>query len=234
MRRMLEEAHMTLQLYFHPFASFCQKALIAFHEKQVPFEPHPVDLGDADSRAEFYALWPIGRFPVLRDTARGRSHGESSIIVEYVDGLSDSGPPLIPADHDRALAVREWDRLLDNYVHIQMQKIVGDRLRPEGRHDPQGVEDARALIETAFGVLERAFDGDAWLVGNTFTLADCAAAPPLFYAEKLVGFRNRYPRLSAYFGRLLDRPSFQRVIEDARAYRHFFPAGEDDGPWPDE
>lgn len=225
---------MTLQLYFHPFASFCQKALIAFHEKQVSFEPHPVDLGDADSRAEFYALWPIGRFPFVRDTATGRRHGESSIIVEYVDGLSDTGPRLIPGEPEHALAVREWDRLLDNYVHIQMQKIVGDRLRAEGRRDPQGVEDARALIETAFGVIERALDGDAWLTGKEFTLADCAAAPPLFYVEKVIGFRNRYPKLSAYFGRLLDRPSVRQVIEDARHFRHFFPAGEGDGPWPDE
>lgn len=232
--RIESEMTVTLQLYFHPFASFCQKALIAFHEKQVSFEPHPVDLGDAESRAEFYALWPIGRFPVLRDTATGRRLAESSIIVEYIDGLSDAGPRLIPADRDAALAVREWDRVLDNYIHVQMQKIVTDRFRGEGRQDPQGVEDARGLIETAFGLLERSFDGDAWLVGDDFTLADCAAAPPLFYAEKVVGFRNRYPRLSAYFGRLLDRPSFQRVIEDARPYRHVFPAGESDGPWPDE
>lgn len=225
---------MTLQLYFHPFSSFCWKALIAFHEKGVAFDPHVVNLGDEASRAEFFAIWPIGKFPVLRDTDRGRTITESSIIIEYVDRLGGAGPKLIPDDPERALAAREWDRVLDNYVHVPMQKIVGDRLRPEGRNDPHGVEDARRLIDTACAFLDDKLADDGWLAGEDFTLADCAAAPPLFYVEKLAPFRSRYPRLSAYFGRLLERPSVRHVIDEARFFRPFFPGAPEDAGWPDE
>lgn len=221
---------MTLQLYFHPFASFCQKALTALYEKEVAFEPHEVNLGDPASRSEFFAIWPIGRFPVLRD--RGRTIAESSIIVEYADRLGCGGPQLIPADPDAALEVRQWDRVIDNYIHVPMQKIVGDRLRPEERRDPQGVEEARATIETAFALLEGRLDADGWFMGEAFTLADCAAAPPLFYCEKLAGFSIRYPKLGGYLGRLLQRPSFRRVVDEARHFRPFFPGAAEDGDWP--
>lgn len=224
---------MTLELYFHPFSSFCWKALIALREKEVEFEPHVVDLGNERSRADFFAIWPIGKFPVLRDTDRGRTVAESSIIIEYIDGLKDGGPKLIPNDPGQALAVREWERILDNYVHVPMQKIVGDRLRPEGQGDAYGVEQARAQIDTACALIDRALDG-GWLVGDEFTFADCAAAPALFYAEKVAPFRGRYPRLSAYFGRLLERPSVRQVIDEARFFRPYFPGAPEDGPWPDE
>lgn len=225
---------MTIELYFHPLASFCQKALIAFYEKGVAFEPHVVNLGDPDERAEFLAIWPVGKFPVLRDTARGLTLPESSMVIEYVDGLSADGPRLIPTDPDQARTVRLWDRILDNYLHIQMQKVVGDRIRPEGERDPTGVEDAKAKIETALGLLENGLREDGWLTGPGFTMADCAAAPPLFYASRVVPFRGRYPKLDAYFDRLLERPSFRRAVDGAKPFRSWFPAAPSDGPWPDE
>lgn len=223
---------MTIELYYHPFASFCQKAIIAFYEKGVPFEPHPVNLGDPNERAAFAAIWPIAKFPVIRDTGRDLTVAESTIVIEYIDRIGDR-PRLIPDDPDRARIVRQWDRVLDNYVHIQMQKIVGDRIRPDGERDPHGVAYARNMLETAFGMLEAALGEDGWLAGE-FSLADCAAGPPLRYAQKLTGFGGRYPKLGSYLGRLMARPSFARAIEEARPFRHFFPGGPDDGPWPED
>lgn len=225
---------MTIELYFHPFASFCQKALIAFREKEVAFEPHVVNLGDPDERAAYLAIWPIGKFPLIRDTTRGLTLPEASIVIEYVDGLSTTGPRLIPADPDQARSVRLWDRILDNYLHIQMQKVVGDRLRPEGQRDPYGVEEARTRIETTYGILEDGLGTDGWLAGPEFTMADCAAGPPLRYAQRLVPFGGRYPKLRAYFRRLLERPSFQRVLDDARPFRDYFPAAPTDAGWPED
>ena len=143
---------MSLQLYFHPFASFCQKVLIAFYENDIPFDPHVVDLGDEKSRAEFEAIWPIGKFPVLRDEAAGRTIPESSIIIEYLAQYYPGGTSLVPVDAELALLTRIWDRFYDHYVELPMQKIVTDRLRPRGRHDTHGVEESKALLETAYRV----------------------------------------------------------------------------------
>lgn len=224
---------MTLFLYYHPFSSFCQKVLIALHEKELDFEPYRIDLGDERSRGELTAIWPFGKFPVLHHLEAGVTLPESSIINEYVDALSNAGPRLLPADAAGARNVRLLDRILDNYLHAPMQKIVGDRLRPDGRRDPHGVEEARATIATLYRQLERGLGANGWLNGAAFSLADCAAAPPLFYASRLVPF-GAHPRVQAYFGRLMERPSFQRCLDEARQYRDLFPAAPDDGPWPDE
>jgi glutathione S-transferase len=211
-----------LKLYFHPFASFCQKALIALYENHVPFEPIIVDLGDEASRTAFEAIWPIARFPVLRDDARDRLVPESSVIIEYLDLHYRGAVRLLPDDADAALTVRMRDRFFDLYVSEPMQKIVTDRIRPAGRADPYGVEAARALLRTAYGMLDREMTAKMWASGEAFTLADCAAAPALFYANWVMPF-GEYNNVATYFGRLSERPSFARVVEEAKPYRHLFP-----------
>src|ERR1700687_5396665 len=146
---------MSLKLYFHPLSSFCQKALIALYENDTPFEPHLVNLGDATSRAEFLKIWPIGKFPVIRDEAKNRTVPESSIIIEYLAQNYPGRTQLIPADADRAWQTRLSDRFYDLYVHEPMQKVVGDRLRPAASKDPFGVEQARARIQTSYGMIDR-------------------------------------------------------------------------------
>jgi glutathione S-transferase len=214
---------MSLQLYFHPFASFCQKVLIAFYENDIPFVPHVVDLGDEKSRAELEAIWPIGKFPVLRDEAAGRTIPESSIIIEYLAQYYPGGTSFVPVDAELALLTRTWDRFYDHYVELPMQKIVTDRLRPQGRHDTYGVEESKALLETAYRVLEPEMENRTWAIGDVFTMADCAAAPALFYADLVLPFDDEHPNVKAYFDRLLQRPSFARVVEEAKPYRELFP-----------
>jgi len=214
---------MSLQLYFHPFASFCQKVLIAFYENDIPFDPHVVDLGDQKSRTEFEAIWPIGKFPVLRDEAAGRTIPESSIIIEYLAQYYPGGTSLVPVDAELALLTRTWDRFYDHYVELPMQKIVTDRLRPQGRNDTHGVEESKALLETAYRVLEQEMENRTWAIGEVFTMADCAAAPALFYADLVLPFNDKHQNVKAYFDRLLERPSFARVVEEAKPYRELFP-----------
>lgn len=214
---------MTLRLYYHPLSSFCQKVLTALYENDVAFEGEIVDLGDPQSRAAFAAVWPLVKFPVLRDEARGRTIPESTSIIEYL-GLHHAGPvALVPADPDAALQARLWDRFHDNYLEHPIQKIVGDRLRPAERRDAHGVAEARALLDTAYGILETEMAAKTWAAGDSFTLADCAAAPALYYAGLVQPFADKHPRLEAYFQRLVARPSFARVVEEAKPYRHLFP-----------
>lgn len=214
---------MTLTLYYHPFASFCQKVLIALYEKQIGFEPRLIDLGDAAQRAELSRLWPLAKFPVLHDKARDVILPESSLIVDYLDRHRLETVRLIPDDPEDARRVHLWDRLFDNYVATPLTKVVTDRFRSEGRDDPDGVEQAKAMIATAYGIVDEELGrGGRWIAGDGFTLADCAAAPALFYANIAVPF-ERHEALSAYYQRLLARPSFARVIEEARPYRTLFP-----------
>ncbi|MEA3015595.1 MAG: glutathione S-transferase [Sphingomonadales bacterium] len=220
---------MTLTLYFHPFSSYCQKVLIALYERDLPFAPRIVDLSDSAERAMLEALSPIGKFPVLRDDEAGRTIAEASVIVEYLDHLGDA-PPLIPAGRDAALDVRYWDRVFDLYVMTPLQKAVADTFRPDGTHDSFGVEDAKANLERSYRIVDDALArrGNDWICGDSFTLADCAAAPALFYAGMVVSF-DAHPRLSAYFTRLRARPSFSRAVDEARPYRAFFPLGWREG-----
>lgn len=214
---------MSLRLYFHPLSSFCQKALIALYENDTPFEPHIVDLLDETSRAEFRKVWPIGKFPVLRDDAQDRTIPESSIIIEYLAQHHPGRTQLIPPDPDLALQTRLSDRFHDLYVNVPVQKIVTDRLRPAGRNDPQGVEEARALLRTACDLIEENMAARTWATGGAFTMADCAAAPALFYANRVMPFGESWPNVARYLGRLLERPSFARAVEEARPYLRLFP-----------
>lgn len=214
---------MSLIFYFHPLASFCQKVLIALYENETPFEPHLVDLGDERARAAFYRIWPIGKMPVLHDTAKDQIVPESTIIIEYLAQHYPGPVRLVPSDAERARRTRLCDRFYDHYVHEPMQKIVTDRIRPPGKNDPYGVEQARAQLQVAYGMIENDMAAKTWAMGESFSIADCAAAPALFYANEVLPFGDRHKTLTAYFGRLMARPSFARVVEEARPYFALFP-----------
>ncbi|MFC7300370.1 glutathione S-transferase family protein [Cognatiluteimonas weifangensis] len=212
------------RLYAHPFSSYCQKALVALYENATAFDYR--NLEDPEAGAELTALWPLRRFPVLVDGER--TVIEATCIIEYLD-LHHPGPvKLIPADRDAALEVRMLDRFFDNYVSTPQQKVVADRLRPEADRDPYGVGEARALLETAYAWLDARMATRAWAAGPDFTLADCAAAPFLFYADWTHPIDARFAHVRAYRQRLLARPSFQRAVDEARPFRAYFPLGAPD------
>ncbi|WP_316977990.1 glutathione S-transferase family protein [Shumkonia mesophila] len=218
---------MSLTLHYHPLASFCHKVLIALYEAQTPFTAHVVDLMDGGARAHFLDLWPVGKIPVLRDEARDATVPETTIIIEYLDRHYPGPRPLLPADEDARLETRLWDRFFDAYVHAPMQAVVGDRLRPEEARDPTGIAAARATLATAYGMIEKRMAERTWAVGEDFSLADCAAAPALFYAGIVAPFPAGHALLAAYFERLLARPSFARVLTEARPYFAMFPFKDD-------
>jgi len=216
---------MSLVLYQHPFALYCWKALIALHERDLPFTAELVE-GD---RTTLAALWPPASIPLLVDD--GIAVAESSIIVEHLDRHGDA-PPLIPTEREPALQARLWDRVADSYLTTPVQTIVGNALRPPDAKDPHSVSQAHATLDLAYHTLDRQLNGrshDGWLAGEDFTLADCAAAPALHYADVLHPLdHDTRPALGAYFDRLLTRPSVARVVEEARPYRELFPL-----PWPE-
>jgi glutathione S-transferase len=214
-----------LTLFEHPFALFCQKVLIALYERGLPFT-RAIENEDF-TREELAALWPMAGIPVLRDDVSGRVVAETSIIIEELDAVGDA-PPLVPADRDAALATRRWDRFCDQYVAGPVQDIVGDALRPADRRDPERVDAARATLDTAYGTLDARLARTTWLAGEAFTMADCAAAPALFYAFVVHAWSDdERPSLTRYYRALAARPSYARVLEEARPYRELFPL-----PWP--
>jgi glutathione S-transferase len=213
---------MSLTLHFHPLASFCWKALIALYENDTPFAPNMVDLGNAAERAALLKLWPIGKFPVLRDDARDQTVPESSIIIEYLDRHYPGQTQFIPADPDLARQTRLRDRFYDLYLHLPMQKIMGDRLRPEAK-DPRGVEEAREQLRTSYRMIEAQMAGSTWAMGEAFGLADCAAMPALFYGNMVEPFGDAHKNVTAYFERLTARPSVARVLREAEPYFNMVP-----------
>lgn len=214
---------MGLTLHFHPLASFCWKALIAFYEKDVPFERTIVDFGDPQSADAFRTLWPMAKMPVLVDSDRNAVVAESTIIVEYLDSFHPGAERMVPKDPAEAWRVRFWDRCFDSYVHHPMQEIVTDVLRPAGRGDTYGLEQARSTIARAYDWLEGEVPGDGWMAGSGFTLADCSALPALFYANTLQPLGAAHPRLAAYLGRMMRRPSVARVLLEAEPFFGFYP-----------
>lgn len=211
-------------LYAHPFSSYSQKVLIALYENGTPFEYRSLE--EPAAREELAALWPMRRFPVL--VARGRTVLEASCIIEYLD-LHHPGPVrLIPADAEAALEVRMLDRVFDNYVSTPQQKVVFDALRPAESHDSYGITEAKAMLETAYAWLDRHMAGRTWAAGEGFSLADCAAAPFLFYADWTHPIDAAFAHVRAYRQRLMARPSFARAVDEARPYRSYFPLGAPD------
>ena len=214
---------MALTLHMHPLSSYCQKVLVALYENDTPFAPKIVDLGDEASRAEFLRVWPVGKFPVLHDDARGALIPESSVIIEYLARYYPGPTALVPIDTDLAWQTRLEDRFFDLYVNEPMAKIVTDKLRPPGRGDLHGIEQARNMLRTSYELIEKKMQSRAWASGDSFSMADCAAAPALFYANLVMPFGATQTNAAAYLARLKTRPSFARVIEEAQPYFALFP-----------
>jgi glutathione S-transferase len=217
---------MSLTLHAHPFSSYCQKVLVALYENETPFTFRMLAFDDPEAGKEFARLWPIEHMPIFVDD--GRVIAESSIVIEHLQ-LRHPGPVrLIPADAEVALEARFMDRVFDNHVMTPMQRIVFDFIRPPEKRDPMGVENARGKLDKSYAWLDSRLEGRAWAAGDAFTLADCAAAPALFYADWVHPVPEGLPRLRDYRARLLKRPSFARCVEEGRPYRHLFPPGAPD------
>lgn len=210
---------MALTLYYHPLSSHCWKPLIALDELDAPFEPKLVNLGDPAERAAFAALWPTAKIPLLVDGERVVP--ETAIQMEYLN--QRHGGRLLPADFEAQLQVRLWDRLFDCYVMDPMQRYIAQLLRPEAERDAKAQADAVNLLGLAYDMIEGRMGEHAWAAGEGFTMADCAAAPSLFYAATIRPFSAEHKRLSAYFERLLARPSVARAIEQARPFFRYYP-----------
>ena len=212
-----------MKLYAHPFSSYSQKVLIALYENATPFEYR--NLEDASANAELASLWPLKRFPVLVD--RDRTILETSTIVEHLQ-MHYPGPACLIPEGDAGIEVRMLDRVFDNYVMTPMQKIVANQIRPEPDRDPYGVAEARAFLDKIYAWLEERVAARTWVAGPAFTLADCAAAPSLFYADWAHEIPSTHARLRDYRARLLARPSVVRAVDEARPYRGYFPLGAPD------
>ncbi|TFW18000.1 glutathione S-transferase family protein [Duganella callida] len=214
---------MSLTLYYHPLASFCHKVLIALYENGTQFEKRIINLGEEADRAELESIWPLCKFPVLRDHTPLRDVPETSIIIEYLDQHHPGAQLMIPQNRDDALDVRLWDRFFDNYVQEPMQTIVNAHLT--GMMCDQTKE--RTKLKTAYKMIERRMATRSWMCGEAFSLADCAAAPALFYAHTLLPFPEEYHHLQSYFERLVTRPSVKQVLDEAKPYFSMYPFAKD-------
>lgn len=214
-----------LIFYGHPFSSYTWKALIALYEKDIAFDYRNVDPAFPDHMPELRGHWPIGQFPlVVHD---GVPWFETSIIIEYLDRLVPE-PRMIPEDPDAALKVRFFDRIFDHHVMGQGQHVVNDAIRGPDGHVQSIVDGAKAKLETIYAWLDKELAGGGWATPHGFTLADCAAAPSLFYADWVHPIDEKYENLRAYRARLLAHPSVSRCVEEARPYRAYFPLGAPD------
>jgi glutathione S-transferase len=213
-------------LYAHPFSSYCQKALIALYENSTDFEYRMLSQDQPQNMADLEACWPVKRFPILKD--RGHDIFEATIIIEYLQRHHPGPVRLIPDDADAALDVRMLDRFFDNYISTPQQKVVFNAIRPEADRDPYGVAEARQMLERAYGWLDRRMQHRQWASGDGFSLADCAAAPALFYADWTHAIAPNFTHVITYRKRLLARPSFARAVDEARPYRSYFPLGAPD------
>ena len=213
---------MALTLYYHPLSSYCHKVLIALYESDARFHPHLIDLGSESDRALLSSHWSLCKFPVLHDSERKRSYPESTTIIEYLNRRCPAATPLIPTDPDHALDVRLWDRVLDNYVHTPMQQIVADRI---GQTEAD-LSRQRALLRSAYRLIDEQVARQTWVAHERFSLADCAAAPALFYATTLEPLTSELRHLGSYFERLMERPSVRRTLEEAKPYFHMYPFAE--------
>jgi glutathione S-transferase len=210
---------MSLALYGHPFSSYTQKALIALYENDTPFDSITVD---QTTYADFIAKWPMGKFPILLDSDRKTMVTETSVIIEYLDVHYPGRTRFIPKDIDVALEVRRWDRVFD-HLNVTMSKTVVDNIRPDGQRDPYGVDEAKRIIGGIYTVIEAQLSDGQFVVGDSFTLADCSAAPALWYSVRNVPLAGGFPRIAAYLERLKARPSFARALKESEPLFHMYP-----------
>lgn len=217
---------MAIEFYAHPFSSYCQKVLTALYENDTPFTYRILDSEHPEAMAELAARWPMKRFPMLLDA--GRSLHEATIIIEYLHVHHPGPVRLIPDDADIAIEVRFMDRFFDNYIQTPQQAIIFNALRKPEQRDQKGISDAYAALETAYGWLEQRMADRKWAADDTFSMADCSAAPALFYADWTHPMSAAFPNVRAYRSRLNARPSFARAVEEARPYRSYFPLGAPD------
>lgn len=208
-----------LTLYGHPISSYTWKVLTAFYENATPFEFITVD---QTTYADFIAKWPMGKFPILIDSDRDRLVTKTSVIIEYLDAYYPGATRFIPQDMDTALEVRRWDRVFD-HLNTTMSKIVVDNIRPEGQRDPYGVDEAKRIIASIYTVIETQLGQREYIVGENFTLADCSAAPALWYATRNAPLDGKHPRIAAYLERLKARPSFARAVKESEPLFHMYP-----------
>lgn len=216
-----------LALYGHPFSSYTQKVLTALHETGTPYELRNLDpAAPGGHAAEWLRHWPLAMFPVLLDGER--TVVESSIVIEHLQ-LAHPGPVrLIPLDPKAALEVRFMDRFFDLHVMAPVQQAVSAALTGDPARRAEGVAAAADKLQKAYAWLEGEWGGRTWAAGADFTMADCAAAPALFYADWTHPIADAYPMLRAYRARLLARPSFAQAVDGGRPYRHYFPLGAPD------
>ncbi len=216
---------MSLQLYAHPFSSYCQKVLIALWADGTEFEYRMLDQEHPENMDELKQRWPFGLFPLLVDD--GETVVETTPIIEHLQARHPGPNRWIP-DGEVGRRVRFLDRFFDLYVMSNMSRPVFDAIRPEGSKDPFGVEQAMTGLRTAYDWIEANLGDGPWAAGADFTLADCAAAPSLFYADWVEEIGPQRPKLAAYRARLLAHPVVARAVDEGRAYRHFFPLGAPD------
>jgi glutathione S-transferase len=217
---------MSLELFGHPFSSYTQKALLAFEENGIPFTYRKLGPEDPEAGKRWKQLWPLERFPVLVDG--DRTIVEATAIIEYLHATRPGPVTLLPSDPLVAVDVRMLDRFFDNYVSTPQQAIVFDSLRNEEDRDPFGVAQQRAMLDKAYAWLDERMAGRTWAVGGAFSMADCAAAPALFYADWTHRIDPKFANVLGYRERLLARPSFAKLVDDARPFRAFFPLGAPD------
>jgi len=212
---------MALTLYLHPLSSYCHKVLIALYENAIAFTPEVVNLADPASRDNFRKVWPMAKFPVLRDDSRNQVIPESTSIIEYLERHHPGPVTLVPEDDaELAAQVRATDRFYDLHVHNNMQQIVGDKLRPADGHDPIGLKEAKERLGVALGIAEEQMATRKWACGDVFSMADCAAGPPLFFINKMMPLGKH---LKNYLERLTQRPSYARALREAEPFMQYFP-----------
>ena len=214
---------MSLVLHYHPLSSFCWKVLIPLYENGTAFEGRLLNLQDPAEVAAFRALWPVGKMPILVDDEHDRVIPETTIIIEWLDRHHRGATRFLPDDPEQAQEVRLWDRIYDLYVQLPMQRIVFDRIRPPEQKFPAGVAEDRELLKRTMAMVEAYVADKHWATGEHFTLADCAAVPALFYADKVEPFEGRWPHALALLERLKARPSVARVLREAEPYFQYFP-----------
>lgn len=208
-----------LSLYGHPISSFTWKVLTALYENATPFEAVTVD---QNTYADFIAKWPMGKFPILLDSDRNQMVTETSVIIEYLDTYYPGRTRFIPEDTGATLEVRRWDRVFD-HLNTTMSKIVTDNIRPDGQRDPVGVEEAKRIIRGVYTVVETQLGEHQFIVGDSFTMADCSAAPALWYGTRNVPLEGAFPRIAAYLERQKVRPSFARALKESEPHFHIYP-----------